>query len=223
MNENENKKELTVEEERALMNECLEKAIGGQVGIFLTEAVFDGEGNITSERDCDSRLTDKCRPILRFTRDYVFLDLEFTGGAIDMQSIEYLFNKYLDKNTESILKNTGHEFFYNINIVGTQDAETYMISLVNPCFMGQQGEDKINFSIPLENMSFNKLTANLKTIDAAIEYEHRMEEDLWEDILPEQLEQKFEDAGLTESRIDGLADEGLTDSRIDGLLEDERE
>lgn len=186
-----NDKELTLEEQRALMNECLEKAIGGQIGVFLSEAVFDEEGNITSERDHDSRITNKCLPILRFTRDYIFLDLEFTDGSVDMKSIAYLFNKYLDKNTECILNNNGHEFFYNISIVGTKEAETYVINLVNPCFMGQE-EDKIKFSIPLENMTFNKLTANLKTIDATIDYEQRMEEDRWDDILPEKTEESFE-------------------------------
>ncbi len=205
----ENNKELTVEEQRELMKECLEKAINGQVGVFLAETVFNSAGELVNTRECDSRITDKCHPVIRFTREYVFCDLEFTGGEADRKSIAYLFNKYLDKNTDAILSNSPGEFFFNLNIVGAEDAETYVIDMLNPCFMSVEN-DIMHFSFPMDNVAFNKMTANIKSIDEMIAYEERMELDEWKDIEPDKENMTFAEANEKKESA-GTIDFSLTD------------
>ncbi len=185
------KEELNLEDQRKLMKECLDKAITGQVGVFLAETVFDENDNVKGTREMDSRISEFCHPIIRFTREYVFCDLEFTGGAADRKSVAYLFNKYLDKNNEAILNGSDTEYFYNVSVVGTQDCDTYVIDMLNPCFMSVE-DDIIHFSFPLDNVSFNKLTANMKRIDEMIEYEERMEADYWEGYREEEQTEKKE-------------------------------
>lgn len=177
-------KVLTPNEQRSLLIECLDHCIDGSAGVFLTEARFKNDELLNSVEIAKKISTD-VRPVMRFGGDWVFVDLEFPArDSLDLKSFSHIWEQFLNKATE-VVKNPeafiDTEFLYTIDIVGTDENTTYIMTVTNPAFFCQMG-NKLSFSAPLEHLSFHKAGTDFAKLDEEIEYDYRTETGSWDDL-----------------------------------------
>ena len=164
-----------IEKQTELLKKCLNASLHGKVGIFLYETKVKEE-EILGEIIISQKIVEKCKPVFKFTKDYVYLNMEFEyEKEPELLSVNHMLEMYLNKYTNAVVSvsDISNQYTLVFDVSGVEDGITYTISCVTPIFFYKE-DSILKFVFDINYMNFGCNDIDYEDIDNEIEYEERV-------------------------------------------------
>ncbi len=162
---------------KEMLGQCLAKSINGTVGLFVYGSKIDiVNEQVLNTVNVGERVLENVKPIFHFTKDYVFLTLEFGfDNDANLLASKHLFETYLEKSTKAMTSVDMQytEIYTFVCDVATIEEKTYRITVSNPMFQYRE-ENRLNMVFPIESLDFNITEVDYSEIEKEVDYEARV-------------------------------------------------
>gem|GEM_PF-4447740 len=166
------------EDQKRIMNICLDKMISSSAVITLNEIRFtDPEAKDANTVEIDSRVSKNGKPQIYVMDKFVAMDIRYlTKDRNEMLSIRTVFRAYIERQTEAVKEDKGrlYQMVWNMTYVDEANSMIYRTMLINPvlCFMEEyNGDYVLHLLFDSENIAFFENPYDKVRLQAELQYE----------------------------------------------------